>query len=323
MLTGSYNRKIDDYNAVVYMYVSAQSGTLDQEQVTIKYPNVTLSLAGVPSTHTGATMVFPSGNNQTTTFNFAAGATTAKADIGAAKNGVFDEGFLGIGAGVTTWPVLYPAGKQTVNQITVNHNNIAFTVTLENAITINNPLIPPYVDFKINDSTYTGTIPSRTYSTDGETITITLPSLPNWSYDTSSSKSGEFAETGNTLTATVHTTASASLGRTKYTQYTETRKEYQAVSSTTYWTVTKEIIGWKVGNTTYKPGDTVTITGTQTITAVIKATDGAKTTKDTIATKYYVTYAATGKSNTGWSKPSGYGDKVSSTAAHWTDPTYS
>lgn len=323
VMTGAVNKKLDDYNAVVYMYVAAQTGTLDQEQVAIKYPTVKLSLTGLPTNHGGATMVFPGGNGTSSTFTFAAGGTTASSTIGAGVDGVFDEGVFGIGSGVDTWPVFYPAGKQTVSQITVTYNNATYTVNLSNGVTINNPLYPPYVDYKINDSTYTGSVPSRAYSTDGETITITLPKIASWSYDTSSSTSGEFAATGNVLTSSVYTSKKGTI-RYTHTQYTQTKTEYQAVSSTTYWTVTKEIIGWKIGNTTYKPGDTVTVSGNQTITAVVKATDGAKTVQATTATKYYVTYAATGSTKTNFSSTySSYGTQVSSVTAHWTDPTYS
>lgn len=309
MLTGSYNKlSADGYSATVYMYVGPKGGSLDQEQVNIKYPNVTLGLTGVPTTHQGATMVFPSGNGEKTTFSFAAGATSAKADIGKGESGVFNEGFLGLGSGVDSWPVFYPAGKQTVNTVTVQHSNATFTVDLTHDITINNPQIPIYVDFKITDTTFTGTTPSRVYTEDGETITLTLPTVASWTEPKTTTSNGEFVvQSGYPMTKNVYTERSESDGcngtKTYYTPYIETTTVSVASSSTTTWTNTKTITGWKVGNTTYKPGDTITVTSTQTITAVVTTVEGQKTTASSTTTRTVVEYTANGAETT--SRPSG------------------
>lgn len=319
VITGSYNKKIDDYNAVVYMYVIAQSGTLDQEQVAIKYPTVTLALTGVPTTHTGVTMVFPSGNNTNSTFTFAAGGTTAKTTIGAGTDGVFNEGFIGIGSGVTTWPKFYPAGKQTVDEVTIVHNGLTYTVDLSHGVTINNPQYPPYVTYTISDSTFTGTIPPRQYSEDGETITVTLPTISSWTQDMSSTTNGEFVvQSGYPSTRNVYTQRTESSGcssTTYYTPYIETTTVSKATSATTTWVRTKTITGWKIGSTTYKPGDTVTLTGNQTITAVIGSSDGTKTTNSSITTRTVIEYTASGAETT--ARPSG--TKVENVTGSTTD----
>lgn len=305
VITGSFNNKIDDYNAVVYMYVAAQTGTLDQEQVAIKYPTVTLSIAGIPSAHGGVTMVFPSGNNTSSTFTFAAGKTTAASTIGAGTDGVFSEGILGIGASVEQWPVFYPAGKQTVQTVVVTYGDAQYTVTLSNAVTINNPQYPPYVSFKVNDSTFNSSnLPGRVYSTDGETVTLTLPSVSSWSYTQTDNVPGTETLTSDT-TDDVYTATSASWGRSNYTYYKRNIKVYTSTGTSTSYLVTKEIVGWKVNGVEYKPGDTVTVTGTQTITAVVKTTNGAKTVQTTTVTRTVTTFTATGETSTGWSPTKG------------------
>ena len=322
VITGSFNTKIDNYNAVVYMYVAAQSGTLDQEQVAIKYPTVTLGLSGVPTTHSGVTMAFPSGNNTTSTFSFAAGKTTATASIGAGTDGVFNEGFLGVGAGVDTWPVFYPAGKQTVQTITVTYGGATYTVNLSDAVTINNPLYPPYATFGSTASGQTlPTTPSTIYATpkaDG-TFTITLPGTQTWTEAKSSTTNGDFVvQSGYPSTRNVYTERSETIGcstTTYYTPYIETTTVSKATSSTTTWTRTWKITGWKVGNTTYAVGETITIEGHQTFTPVLSYTDGTKTTNSSTTTRTVIAYTANGSEST--TKPSG--SKVDSVTGSTTD----
>lgn len=302
VITGLSNKKIDDYNAVVYMYVAAQSGTLDQEQVVVMYPTVTLGLSGVPTTHQGVTMVFPGTNNNESMFTFEAAKETATSKIGAGTDGVFNEGLLGIGSGVETWPKFYPAGKQTVNQITVTYGNEIYTVNLSHDVTINNPLISPEVTYKINDSTYTGAVPGNVRSEDGETITVTLPTIGAWTENRTSTTNGTFVvQSGYPSTRNVYTEEQKPSGcstTTYYTPYIETTTVSKATGSTTTWVTTHQITGWKVGNTVYLPGETITVTGNQTITAVITKTDGPKTTVSSTTTRTEITYTANGDEST-------------------------
>lgn len=337
VITGSYNWKsTDGLSAAVYMYVVAQGGSLDQEQVAIKYPTVTLSMSGVPTTHQGATMVFGNATDSTksSTFSFAAGSTTAKASIGAGTDGSYSEGLLGIGAKVEKWPEFYPAGKQTVRQIQIKMGDNTYTVELIDGITINNPQCPQSVSIpKIvsTDSSFKGTDVSTTtfYSQNAETVTLTLPDANavtvTWTKDYEfSSGGGDFVATGKTETAMVHTTASASLGRTTYKQYQQTITEYQKVTTKTNRTDTHTITGWKVGNVVYALGETVTLPVGSKVIPVISVVKGAETGTTATATKYYVTFTATGKSESKWGgAPSGYGSKVTSVSAYWTEETFS
>lgn len=323
VITDTFNNtKIDDYNAVVYMYVTAQSGTLDQEQVAIQYPKVNLSLSGIPNTHSGVTVVFPSGNNTSNTFSFAAGGATATASIGAGTNGTFDEGFFGIGSKVTAWPKFYPAGKQTVNKITVVHSGITFNVELSNAITINNPQHLPFADFASTASGQTlPTTPGRIYSTptvDG--FKITLPGTQTWTEAKSESQNGDFVvQSGYPKNENVYTERIEDKGCdgkiTYYTPYIKTTTVSKASSTTTTWTRTWRITGWKVGGTTYAPGETITITGQQTVTPVLSYTDGTKTTTSTTTTRTVIAFKQNGNEST--TKPAG--TKVDSVQGSTTD----
>ena len=300
MISGSYNKKLDDYSAVVYMSV----GDSDYNCVNITYPTVTLALSGVVNTHGGASMVIPGGNDTTTTFTFASGSMSSEAKIGAGQDGEYDWGYVIVGAGVTQWPVFYPAGKQTVNQIVIKDAaGIDYTVDLSHEVTINNPLYPIHADFKINDSTFTGTTPSSVYTQDGETITLTLPTIAPWSYTQIDDVPGTETLTSD-KTDDVYTAKWGTI-RYTYTYYKRNTKVYTSVGTSTSYLVTKEIIGWKIDGKEYKPGDQVTLTSNKTITAVVKTTTGTKTTITTTVTRTVVSFTATGETSQGWSPKRG------------------
>lgn len=317
----------DKLSATVYIYTQDAWELLgsDMNRHNVEVPSVTLALSGIAEPTSGneglssAYMRFEnaSSSEHPVEFNFDT-SMKAKANVGYAIDGEVNA--LGSDTGAN----IYYIGKQSQNKLTIVYNKLEFEVTLDQPITLNQPQYPPYVNYKVNDSTFKETLPGNVYSTNGETVTFTLPTYASWSYETSSSKDGEYAKTGNVLTDSVYTSKKGTV-RYTHTQYTRTQEEYQATSATTKWIVTKEITGWKIGDTVYKPGETVTIdvAGNQAITAVIKTTNGTKTTVTTIATKYYVTYTATGNTKTNFSSTYGsYGTQVTSVTAGWTSPTY-
>lgn len=317
-IAGDYFR-YSDYFAAVYLWTPLKDGTLDQEGAEAYSPKVTLTASGLPATGiSDMTMVFTTANEESLSSTFSFGADMkATAEIGKAVQGVRGS------YGITDYPELYPAGKMTQNQVTLTYNGISFTVKLSNEIIINNPQSPPYVDYKITHSAFNGTVPEKVYSEDGETITVTLPKLATWTEDKSTTKNADFAQKGEPTTRNVYTeryTTSGSGCNTKYTYYyqpyIETTTIYEASSSTTSWTNTMEITGWKVGNVVYKPGETVTVTGTQTITAVITTTEGPKTVEASTTVRTVITYAKNGAEVT--TKPSGH-TKVDSAAGSTTD----
>lgn len=315
IIEGSFNKIVDPYTAVVYIYYDYQSGWADQEYYRPVEPKVKLTLSGIASEFTGytATMLFP--NSDSSDYNRTFEFTATK---------LYDEKEIGYGTEGTTsnWGQnvsipLWHAGKQTVNTITVTHDGATYTVQLTNPVTINQPDCPVYVDFAVDDSTFTGTVPGRIFGTpqaDG-TFTITLPGSQTWTAPGLSAVDGDFTlQSDNTDQVW---TGSYSMFSNGYTTYNRNTKIYKAVSTTTTWTITKTITGWKIGDTVYQPGETVKITGVQQITAVISSTDGPKTTQTETATRTVVTFTKTG---TSYWEPSG--TKVSS-ATNTDTTTYS
>ena len=295
-----------DYSATVYIYAK-DAGGVDSEAYTPLLPKVTLSITGMPTDKTyTATMAFANAASSTynKTFTFKNSATSNEQSIGGGING--QNGFYNWGT--DTDPKIFPAGKQTVDFITVTMGGTTYTVQLSHEVTINQPQYPPYADFAVNDSTFTGTVPGRIYGTpnaDG-TFTITLPGSQTWIAPGLSAVDGDFElQSDNTDQVWTGSWKPISNG---YTTYSRNIKIYTAVSTTTTWDITKVITGWKVGNTTYKPGETVQITGAQRITAVISATNGPSTTQTETATRTVTTFTKTG---TSYTEPSG--TKVSST----------
>lgn len=317
MLTGSFNSKIDDFNAVVYMYVSAQSGLYDHECLQVKYPTVTLSVNGIPATHKGITMTFAG----STPIEFESGKLTSKAgSIGKGTNGTYNTGYTGLGFNIETYPRFEPAGKQTVDQITVVYNNDTYTVSLSDAVTINNPLCPPFVDFKVNDSTFTGEVPGRLIAecqTDGS-YAVTLPKINSWDVNggkpLSSLPTDLSAETPSTSTAKYAQYSGGRINGT-WTKYDVTTKVYTAIVSSQTWKTRHEVIEWKTGSTTYKAGEKITITGPMTLTAVVDTSykhsiaESNETYKRTVIT--IVTTTESGKS---YNRPSGYTNAAPPTA---------
>ena len=219
---------------------------------------------------------------------------------------------------------MYPAGKQTVDEITVVIDNVTYDVKLSHEVTINQPTHPYRATYSSTDNNgdTLPTTPSTMYATpnaDG-TFTVTLAGSQTWTTDHSSSVDGTFAAVGTPTTRTVYTETNGqwiTVGCTPtyvydYVKYTETKTTYQAQSSKTTWTNTHTITGWNVNGTTYEPGATVTISGNVTVTAVVSVTEGEKTTTNTTATYYTYTYTQTASATKQTSVPSGYGTKVDS-----------
>lgn len=311
------------YSATVYIY-AADAGGVDSEAYTPILPKVTLSITGMPTDKTyTATMLFPNAASSTydRTFTFTNTATSDTESIGGGING--QNGFYNWGT--DTDPKIFPAGKHTERQITVVINEVTYTVNLKNAVTINQPQYPPYVDFVVNDSTFdSGNTPDRIYSTDGETITITLPTVASWDEDESQILS-TLPDSISGLTATSASTAYQAryTGYREWTKYAVVTSVYTATASVKSWKVKHEVVSWTDGTNTYYPGDTVTISGTTTLTAVIGTSTHSESTssetyKRTVVTVtnqgtvsasissvpsgYTQVYSAPSSSDTGWVK---------------------
>ena len=269
---------VTDYSAAVYVYFKATSN-LDDEAVLAKLPVVTLSLSGVNSNYTSAKIAFVGrgANNQDTyVFDFGTN-TTAQQSIGKKTDGEFDKGFIGIGSGVTKYPVIYPAGKMVQDTIDITCNGITYTAKLSHAITINNPLYPPYVNVTINDETYSGTKSYTLYSQDGETVT--LPAVNDWIIQKAESADLPEDLSGLTPTTTTQKIAvwvekSGNIIKTdKYNKYTVTTKVYTLNATSTVYSVTKHLKEWTIDGKPYQGGETITLTGGHSATATITETN--------------------------------------------------
>ena len=305
-VSGAFNR-YSEYFAVVYIHTESEADFLtDWNKHNITVPKVTLELSGVTGIQ-GASMLFNNAadNTYAKTFTFDASTLVATSEFGYGVDGEVKA------LGTDVMAKVYPAGKQTVNQITIKSGGVDYTVDLSHEVTINQPQYPAYADFKINDSTFTGTTPSRVYSEDGETITLTLPDSSNmtmtWTENKSTTKNEDFVvQSGYPTTKNVYTQRSETSGcdtTNYYTPYIETTTVSKASSSTTTWVNTKTITGWKIGNKVYSPGETITLTGTQTIVAVVSTVEGPKTTVSSTTTRTEIAYTQNGVEST--TKPSG------------------
>lgn len=300
---GVYNSiSADGYAAAVYMYTVAKSGIYDENAVHIKYPTVTLSVEGLPSDHNGATIAIGNATNASSgnTFTFAAGASTATGQVGAGVDGEYQQEFVVWDSYIKTYPIFYPAGKQTVNQMNVRaKDGASITVELNHPVTINQPQYPPYVDFNSasTDGVTLNTTPARIYATlnDNGDMQVTLPKLDDWAKDKTSTVSGSYGEE-TTTQRTVYKKKSG----WNYTEYTEYTAVSYADSITTSWMETYTHTGWKISGNTVAADGTVTLTGGNTATAVITTQQGPKTNENTRTRKTVITYVATGKEATIW-----------------------
>jgi len=275
IIEGNFSKKIDDYSALAYIYYDYQSGWVDQEYYRPVMPKVTLKLEGMPTTYS-ATMLFKNSTNEAynTTFTFTNSAASSTKSIGYGTEGSTSNW------GQNVSIPLYPAGKQTVDEITVIYNNMEFSTKLSKAVTINQPTHPYWVDFvdiKSLDSSLDKTTPSRIYTTDGETVT--LPATMTWQEIKKSADTSGLVEdlTGVTPTATdtlywayMYKDTSWTNWSADWYTYTVENKIYKTTTVATEWTVTNEIIAWTDGTNTYSPGESVTLHGNKTLTAVIR-----------------------------------------------------
>lgn len=294
-----------DYSAVAYVYFDEVSGLDNDELVTPKYPKVTLSLLDPPAGISGATMSFKGigeTNQDSYLFQFDS-AGQATQSIGKGEKGEFSE--FAVWVTIEQYPKIYPAGKMVQDQIVVTHNNATVTAKLANAITINNPLYPSYVDFNSTsaDGVTLNTTPARIYATvnDNGDMQVTLPNLSDWT------TAGELVQNGDFV---VQSTNSRKVYRqwwkgfsSKYESYTETTTVSVASSSKTTWTNHYSLSKWKIGQSSLTPGQVVTLSGANTATAELQHWKSNEATVATRTTRTEIKY--TDASGTLDSKPSG------------------
>lgn len=297
-MQGEFNQKTD-YSATVY--ISSNSNGY-----TVNLPEVKLTLSGMPANGFTASMVFP--NSASSSYNRTYEFTSNNQTVGREIGGNIDGNTASCGVSANN-PKIFPAGNHTVASIEVVYGQYTLDVTLAHPVTINQPQIPRYVDFQIDNNSYTGNIPARVYTMDGESVTFTLPSASQftaqWNEAMVESTKSNLRTISDTVTEYYETWTSCGNSRhQKYTKHVTVTQEDEIEST---YTRTWKITGWRVGNTIYGLDHTepITVNGTQTVSAVIEYTDGDRITRNyvlTTTTKYY----DVGPNNQSGEPPAGY-----------------
>lgn len=292
-----------DYRATVYIYTPTGGGSFDQEAAEADAPTVTLALSGVPAGYSNATMEFitPNSDSNSSTFTFTNG--TATAGVGKAVDG--EKGLFG----VNKYPECYPAGTMTQDKINIVYNEISYTVTLSNEVTIDQPQSPTALVFAGIPESYEGERPGQVIGK-GSLVTVTLPEYywtarieepkdGTWSAYTSA---GEVAEVnGNKTKALTYTSwiVKGTCSDTTYYTYqyfTWTKFQSSITAETDIYTQGKKITKWVIDGKTYNAGETISVSGNGIITATaVVNNNGSKTfveTKSQTTYKYLYGYVA-------------------------------
>lgn len=281
-ISGDFNAILDNsFGAVVYIYGG------DSFLYNVYLPKVTLQLSGMPTSGFEASFAFgnDSDSSHPASYTFTQNNQEVSADVGYAENGSWIVVEL-------AKPKIFPAGKQSVDKMTVDYGGVTYTIQLSHEVTINQPQYPLYVDFTditSIDGTFTGNTPSRIYGTpkaDG-TFEVTLPTVDDaWvetkRYADTSSLVEKLDGVSPDRTDTIYWaykykgTSFTNWSADWYT-YTVSRNIYEATTTASEWTVTNRVVGWTDGKNTYRPGQTITITGATTLRAVIEETHNQDT----------------------------------------------
>lgn len=287
-----WNKKNSSSEATVYMYVGAKSGSFDQEPATLYQSKVSLKLGNISSNFTSASMTFShnvsSVGDFSAVYNFTPSGLTQSVGIGGYEQG--SKSLLG----VDTYPVLYPMGSKTVEQIVIVYNGVNITMTV-NPITINNPLSPTTVHYVVQGEGSGYTVPGDVYPSDGSTVV--LPGSQTWTSEGKRNEvSGGYTKADGSKTyqgykySRTETSTNSCTGATTntnyYYQWTMVETKYESVGVIYSWTNTHTIVGWLVNGVQYAPGTTVSVNGDTTITAVIETTKGAETSVEDVAVYY-------------------------------------
>ncbi|MBQ8359385.1 MAG: hypothetical protein IJX37_05690 [Oscillospiraceae bacterium] len=315
-----------DYYASVNLYYPYQEGWTDNEWNYPRCPSVELTMTGISANFKEATMVFANASSTAYSSEFkftpTAGATSFanSAQIGAGFNRADD----------ADAPLLYPAGSQTVGFIKVkDKNDVVYTVSLPNSVTINQPDKLIYATFasKSSDNVSLASTPGSLVAkinAKGEYV-VTLPTINQWTVTDQTKLEVTYTQNGATVERTVHTRSADGISWSgvtyTYKKYTEYKKVMQGQGVQTDWDENRTLTGWKVGNKVYVPGETVVITDKTTFTPVIAVEKINVVTTNVSAT--YDKYEYSGVQGTQTKKtstPSGYGTRVDSVSNYSTTP---
>lgn len=260
-------------------------------------PKVGLSLsdAGV---FASATLIVPNAANPAhpVAYDFDAGASAQTMPIGWIEEKTqkaSDSGLCGGEDVEMKYDIAYNAGEQRINTITLlDTQAVRYTATLAKPIIIRQKNeVPPTINYAKVDGYNTF---ASVVSASGESMEVTLPTQEEFGtqkgelpvYPTGSGW-GSPVSTSSTKYCYVvksdqktNKVSSGCSGSTTYIyfeftyyQYERIQRVYERTDTTKFYSVTSGLTGWKIGERTYAPGETVKVDGVLTATPVIGQLD--------------------------------------------------
>ena len=201
--------------------------------------------------------------------------------------------------------------KIVISTIEGKYGNMTFELPLTHDITIKEPNSAPLtvtyvVPLEYQDQVNTPAVDK----TNKGTITLPTPSKTEWTV--TEDVPGEMSpETVSSTTQNVYTSRTDGTGcnaKSYHTNYVRTVKTYTSSGTAETRRNTYRVIGWKVGNVTYQPGDTLNYTANTTVTLVVEEVSSEIISTKT-STRTRITYTDVQNGNEA-SGASGTGTKV-------------
>lgn len=284
-----------DYLANVYIKTDKWEQTVGGEvayMIGHSVPSVTLALSNAGA-FTSAQVIVPNAANSSynKTYTFSQAAMTQTSEIGGyeqKEQSASEAGLCGGSNEKVYWHVPYNAGEQRISEITLyDSNNIAYTVTLSNQVTIRETNVaPPSISFA-EESGYHSF--EMQVSQDGGSFTIKLPTAAEFgsiTKETSEITGGtgwgspvQTTETkycyatcvvkDNKVSNGCNGSTTYKYGEFTYYLFTRYQRTYKQTTSTKFYSTTTGLIGWKIGDTVYSPGQTITVSSAVTAVPVI------------------------------------------------------
>ena len=298
-----------EYLAAVYIKAESNEeyeGFQLQGTAIVNYtlPTVTLRLSNVENANFD-TAVFTINNEMAAAkpnrITFQKSALEQTSEVGYIENVSVDyETGKGCGTGKVTvqFEEQKPTGEQTVRTIAVKRGNVTYTVSLSNNVVIREKSVaPPSIQLaeaegylKVNGQTsvdggsFQFTLPSTIGQKDGTIYVTNNASLDKWhagtpvttkycyfKYEKLADTSGSSGSCGNKKTWTNFN------GKYTYYPFVKTVTTYTSDElKTTECSVKLGVTGWKIGDKTYLPGETITVDKVMTATPVIGELPGTR-----------------------------------------------
>jgi hypothetical protein len=287
-----------DYRANVYIATEDWEQVIDDEttdhKVQYSLPSVTLTLSNAGSFASAKAVVANAASSSyNKTYTFTSSALTQTSEIGGieqkSQQASSTSGCTSSETVYVYWHEQYNAGTQVISTITMyDSKDTAYTMQLSDSVTIHEENVaPPSISYTA-ETGYTSF--QAVESEDGDSITITLPTAEQFGTQTATvseivnGNGWELVETSSdkycyvtaeTKTNPVtsggcnSTTTNYIYGIFTYHQYIRYQYKYEQTAGTKFYSVTKGLTGWKIGDTVYQPGETITVSSAVTAVPVI------------------------------------------------------